>query len=87
MSPHELLAFSEGVARVRRSEADRWRHDRTVGSHKTMKKDDAARANRKSPLRESRISVKWRPQTVRVEVDIAISLNSALLQALAWIVV
>ena len=37
--PHEFLVFGEGAGCVRRSEADRLRHDRTVGSHKIMKND------------------------------------------------
>ena len=40
--PHEFLAFGEGASCVRRAEANRLAPDRTVGSHKIMKKDGRA---------------------------------------------
>jgi predicted RNA binding protein YcfA (HicA-like mRNA interferase family) len=39
ISPHELLAFGEGAACFAALKRIGWRHDRTVGSHKIMKKD------------------------------------------------
>jgi predicted RNA binding protein YcfA (HicA-like mRNA interferase family)/predicted RNase H-like HicB family nuclease len=37
--PHEFLAFGQSASCVRRPKRIGWRHDRTVGSHKIMKKD------------------------------------------------
>jgi predicted RNA binding protein YcfA (HicA-like mRNA interferase family) len=37
--PHELLAFGEGASVLAALKRIGWRHDRTVGSHKIMKKD------------------------------------------------